>query len=184
VRTSPPLSRRLLLQGAALTGAAATLSGCASRAMHRRGVASSGSETPGDQHHAGPYGTGSGSDRDVRLVLAAIGDERAVLGDCLGCLAAVPALRPALAPVVAEQRQHIDALKHALTNPAHLAKATTRPFRGNRTDALTRVRVSLAHAQKSRRTDALAAESGLLARLLASISASHAVAAGQASLRS
>jgi hypothetical protein len=182
VRTSPPLSRRLLLQGAALTGVTAAVSGCGSRAIHGRDVTSSGSETPGDQSPAGTYGTGS--EPDVRLVLAAIGDERAVLTDCLGCLAAVPALRPALAPVVAEQRQHIDALKHALTSPAHLAQATARPFRGNRTDALTRVRVSLAHAQKSRRRDALAAESGLLARLLASISASHAVAAGQASLRS
>lgn len=178
--TSPPLSRRLVLRGAVLTGAATALAGCAAGASGKAGPAAD--TQAWDRHHFDPFGTGS--DRDVRLVAAAIEEERAVLGDCLGCLAAVPSAGRAIRPVVAQQREHIAALRDALTDPPHVPKAKARPFSGSRPEALTRVRLSLVGAQHRRRADALDADSGLLARLLASISASHAVAAGLEDLRS
>lgn len=178
--TSPPLSRRLVLQGAVLTGVGTALAGCA--AGTSRGAPPAADTQAEVQHHFDPVGTGS--DRDVRMVAAAIEDERAVLDDCLGCVAAVPSVGRAIRPVIAQQRQHIAALRKALTDPPHVSKAKPRPFNGSEPAALTRVRLSLVGAQHRRRDDALGAESGLLARLLASISASHAVAAGLDTLRS
>jgi hypothetical protein len=180
VSTSPPLSRRLVLQGAVLTGVGTALAGCAAGTPTNAPPAAD--KQARVQHHFDPFGTGS--DRDVRMVAAAVEDERSVLGDCLGCVAAVPSLGHAIRPLIAQQRQHIAALLNALTDPPHESKARPRPFSGSEPDALTRVRLSLVGAQHRRRYDALGAESGLLARLLASISASHAVAAGLDTLRS
>ena len=94
-----------------------------------------------------------------------------------------PLLKPVLAPLVTQQRAHVAALRAALTDSGRRPGSTPRRFRGNRDDALRRVRSALVDAQRNRRADALAASSGLLARLLASVSASHAVAASQGSLR-
>jgi hypothetical protein len=180
VSTSPPLSRRLVLQGAVLTGAGTALAGCAAGTSTDAPPAAD--TQAWIQHHFDPFGTGS--DHDVRMVAVAIKDEQTVLGDCLGCVAAVPSVGHAIRPVIAQQRQHIAALRSALTDPPHVSKERPRLFSGSAPDALTRVRLSLVGAQHRRRDDALGAESGLLARLLASMSASHAVAAGLDTLRS
>jgi hypothetical protein len=166
VGTSEPLSRRVLLVGAAVTGAGATLIGCGPPAVQRTGdsAASSGGS-------------------DVRLVEAAIADEHAVLEVCLAALAGRRSLRRVLAPLVAEQRAQISALRAALTDPGRRPTSRVKPLRGSDPEALRRVRSALLRAQRSRRSDALSAESGSLARLLASVSASHAVAAERPRLR-
>ena len=177
--TCTPLSRRGLLQGVALTGAGAALSGCGVRAgdAARPPVA-------GRLHHLRVSGSSvTGSSPDVRLLRAAIADEHALLLTCLSSLRGRPRLKPVLAPLVTEQRAHVTALRAALTDAGRRQQATPRRFRGNHDDALLRVRSALVDAQRHRRDDALAASSGLLARLLASVSASHAVAAAQGSLR-
>jgi hypothetical protein len=130
---------------------------------------------------AGSSATGSGP--DVRLLRAAIADEHALLLTCLSSLHGRPLLKPVLAPLVTQQRAHVAALRAALTDAGRRPRSTPRRFRGSRDDALRRVRSALIDAQRNRRADALAASSGLLARLLASVSASHAVAASQGLLR-
>jgi hypothetical protein len=158
VGTSTPLSRRLVLRGAALTGLGVALAGCASAARPEAGPGSSGSADP-----------------DVLLVKAAIADEQAVLEVCGAAVAGRPSLRPAVAPVVASQHAHIAALRAALTAGTRVPARPHRPPHAARQAGLSRVRSSLLDAQRHRRADALVAGSGPLARLLASISAAHAV---------
>jgi hypothetical protein len=119
----------------------------------------------------------------VRLVRAAIADEHAVLQVSLANGAGDPSLRKALAPVVDQQRAHIAALRAALTSPPHAPTTSHHPVQGSREDALRRVRSALVDVQRRRRDDALTAGSGPLARLFASMSASHAVASGLDELR-
>ena len=70
------------------------------------------------QRHVDQFGTGS--DRDVRMVAAAIADERAVLGDCLGCLAAVPERRSGAPPSdSATATSTSPPSRGALTDPPH-----------------------------------------------------------------
>jgi hypothetical protein len=160
VSTSKPLSRRRVLRGAALGGAGVVLAGCAP---------------------AG--GSPTASEPDVRRVTAAITDEQAVLEVCRAALAGHSTLRPVLAPIVASQHAHIAALRSALPSPAAMPRRRHRPLHAGRREALQRVRSSLLDAQRHRRADALAAGSGLLARLFASMSAAHAVAAAQDAVR-
>jgi hypothetical protein len=119
----------------------------------------------------------------VRLVRAAIADEHAVLQICLALGAGRSSLRKTLAPVADQQRAHIAALRAALTSPPHAHPTSRRPAHASREDALRRVRSALVVAQRRRHDDALNADSGLLARLFASMSASHAVVSGLAELR-
>jgi hypothetical protein len=179
VSTCTPLSRRGLLQGVALSGAGAALSACAVRAGNAARPAG-----PGRLRRQQVAGSSvSGSSPDVRLLHAAIADEHALLLTCLSSLHGRPKLKPVLAPLVTQQRAHVAGLRAALTDDGRRPRSTPRRFRGDRDGALERVRSALVDAQHNRRGDALAAESGLLARLLASVSASHAVAAAQGSLR-
>jgi hypothetical protein len=119
----------------------------------------------------------------VRLVRAAIADEHAVLEECVANGASSPFLRKALAPVVDQQRAHIAALRAALTSPPQAPPTSRHRVHGSREDVLRKVRSALVDVQRRRRDDALAAQSGLLARLFASMSASHAVASGFDELR-
>jgi hypothetical protein len=179
VSTCTPLSRRGLLQGVALTGVGAALGGCGVRPDDRT------RHVVARRLHGQPVAGSSttGSRADVRLLRAAIADEHALLLTCLSSMHGRPRLKPVLAPLVSQQRAHVAALRAALTDAGRRPRSTPRRFRGNRDDALRRVQSALVDAQASRRADALAASSGLLARLLASVSASHAVAAAQGSLR-
>lgn len=176
--TSPPLSRRLLLQGAALTGACGVLSGCGSNGEGTAGP--SAAPLDGD---AGGAAASTASGRDIRIVRAAIDDERVLLADFAAAATAVPRLAKALAPVADQQRQHVAALRAALIVPDRVHATRSRPAHGDGSAVLRGLRRSLVVAQHRRRADALAAHTGLLARLLASMSASHAVAAGLDSLR-
>jgi hypothetical protein len=179
VSTFTPLSRRGLLQGAALTAAVAALEGCGAQDGRDAGPADG---QPVRQQRVGDS-SATGSTPDVRLLHAAIADEHALLLVCLGSLRGHPTLEPVLAPLVVQQRQHVFALRAALTDPGDIPSRSPRRHRGSRADALDRVRSALVESQHRRRGDALAASSGLLARLLASVSASHAVAATQSALR-
>ncbi|MEP6650962.1 MAG: hypothetical protein ABJA74_13810 [Lapillicoccus sp.] len=169
---SPSLSRRLLLQGAALSGAGAAVGGCASSPDAADGRSRSGSAAA----PVADSGAASASP-DVRLVESAIADERALLDDCLAGAATFTGLAPVLDPIAARQREHLARLRAALTSGAPGRPSHPRRVPGDRAAALRRVRRSVVDAQRARRTDALAADSGPLARLLASMSASHAVTA-------
>ena len=90
-------------------------------------------------------------------------------------------LAGALRPLVGQQEKHVSSLRAAVTDLPHF-RTSRRTVPGTRTDAAIAVRLALAAAQAQRRADSLAVESGALARLLASISASHAVAAADETL--
>ncbi len=119
-----------------------------------------------------------GSDSDVDRVRAAIADERALLAFCTGSATSHPAVAGALTDIAGQQRQHVAALRGALTDPGGDRVVTVPRIRGDRKAVLLAARRLLVEAQRHRRSDALAADWGPLARLFASISASHAVAAG------
>ncbi|MDX6366521.1 MAG: hypothetical protein QOK30_1597, partial [Nocardioidaceae bacterium] len=85
----------------------------------------------------------SDSSPDVRLLRAAIADEHALLLTCLSSLHGRPRLKPVLAPLVMQQRAHVAALRAALTDAGRRPQSTPGLFRGNRDDALRRVRSAL-----------------------------------------
>lgn len=112
---------------------------------------------------------------DAALALAALADEEALLEYCSAVVASHPALTGLVTPVQQRQRQHIDTLRLSLRNvdvpPSRHAVSV--PARARSAQAkLSRLAASARH---QRFEDCLAAQSGRLARLLASASASHAV---------
>ncbi len=167
------MSRRLLLHGAALTGAGIALAGCTT--SEADDVSTPARPTASSQEQ--PDTSVGRTDPDVDRVEAAIASERALLVYCRDSVAEHPDIAATLRQVADQQQKHIAVLRGALTEagPGRVEPAPV--MRGDRA-VLHTVRRMLVEAQRQRRSDALAADSGLLARLFASISASHAVAAG------
>jgi hypothetical protein len=169
------VSRRALLTGATVTGVAFVSSACSTGTPAEPVAADSTTPAtaPGTTSESG---SATLPDPDVGLVEAAIADERAILVYCTrDPLRHPPAV---LRLIAAQQRQHVRALRAALTDPGRDTVATVPPRPPSVTAMRTTARSLLLGAQRQRRADALAAESGLLARLFASLSASHAVLAG------
>jgi hypothetical protein len=156
-RDERPNRRTVLALGAGLTFSA--LAGCGSQTRDRE---STGRLTP---------------DPDVTIAERALGSEAVLLVYLASLIRAHHDLARAFAPYVAVQREHVRALTAALTDPP--AVSTTRRVDVSRSATIARDRAVrlIARAQRARRAEALAADSNLLARLLASISASHAVGA-------
>ena len=165
------LSRRRFLYGTATAGAAAALAGCASAATD---PAADSTPTSSGTDAASP---GEATATDVRLVQNAIAHEATLLVLYAAAGRARRDLRQPLDRLVAQQDQHIATLRAALTDPDPRRRPRRRRLSGGREVVLEKVRRGAADAQSARREDALAAQSGPLARLLASMSASHAVAA-------
>jgi hypothetical protein len=113
----------------------------------------------------------------VRLVESAIVHEEALLVLYAAAGRAQRPLQKPLDRLVAQQDQHIATLRAALTDPEPRPRRRRRRLSGSQDVVVEKVRRGVADAQSARRADALAAQSGPLARLLASMSASHAVAA-------
>lgn len=181
--TSGQPSRRLLLQTLTVTGLCAALPGCTSNggAAGQPGPSVT-SSTPGQGAPLPPASSSEAtSHSDVLLVQAAIADEHALLDACLASVAALPDLATALSSITDQQRRHVAVLRAALTGRQSYRRRM--PAVGSRRAALHGLRRSLVVAQSDRRDGALAADSGALAQLLASMSASHAVAAGLDALR-
>jgi hypothetical protein len=126
-----------------------------------------------------PAATTAPPEGDAALAADALGDEQALLDYCAAATAGAPRpLRPQLASVRDRQRAIVKALTDAMTDPTVSVRP---PLDVPRRDKATlrKLTALLAAAEESRLADCLAAESGLLARLLASVSASHAVAVEQ-----
>lgn len=167
------LSRRRFLSGTATAGAAAALAGCAPAATDP-----AANPTPTSSAGASAASPGAaGPATDVRLVEGAIAHEAALLVLYAAAGRAQRDLKQSLERLVAQQDEHIEALRAALTSPEPRPRPRRRRLSGSREVVLAKVRGGAADAQSARRADALAAQSGPLARLLASMSASHAVAA-------
>lgn len=168
-RRAPRLTRRDLLRMAAAAGLVVTGAGCSSSQSGRSSAEESSAPTAdldGDET----------ADDDVALVVAAIADELRLLDACSGAVAAHPGLRGQLASTRAAQHVHLAVLRGALTVPPPPSTRVTEkaPARSAQValDGLVR---DFAGTQQRRLHECLAASSGPLARLLASIAASHAV---------
>lgn len=114
---------------------------------------------------------------DVGRLVAAIADEEGLLGYCTALISRHQQLATVAAPIRQRQRQHVDALRSALRHldPPTAHRRVVAPARA--TVAEAKLTELAAATQRRRFEDCLAAESGLLARLFASTSASHAVTA-------
>jgi hypothetical protein len=120
---------------------------------------------------------GGPADADAELVHAALADEQRLLGVVAAARAAHPSLKAALDPRIRIQTAHIDALRNSLAEPPSQPPSTT-PRLPRKLRALDRFLTRQLIATSRRRSaDCLAAESGALARLLASVAASHTVGA-------
>ena len=159
--TRPPvLSRRHVLRTGVLAAAAAVaLAGCADH----RGTAGS-TRAVADE-----------SDQEVELLTGAITGEQTLLAFCLRLRRTHPDLADALVPIVAGQRAHVRRLADSLTEPPPDTRPPPVPVPRDRARALSSMRRQVATAERERMANCLDATSGLLARLLASVSASHAV---------
>ncbi|MGI8577328.1 MAG: hypothetical protein ACR2KG_05290 [Nocardioidaceae bacterium] len=161
----PPPSRRSILQLGAISGAAwgvTALTGCTVTFSH----------VPVQPI---PSGGQPAAAHDIDLLTTAIADEEALLNYCGAAIRQQRGLRDLLVPIQLRQRSHVTGLRKALRGsppkrstamveiPAHPATVV---------DVLTQ----LVSARRLRRfTDCMSAQTGLLARLFASVAASHAV---------
>jgi hypothetical protein len=162
------LSRRALMRaglGGVALGGAALVSGCAE------------SSSTSDSASGSPSRSASGGadeDPDVRLLTAAIQDEAGLLGLAVVTGREHGELVDVVQPVVSRQRAHVRELSGALTEPPDVHRARPGPVPASTAKALASLSHAVATAEAARLEDCLAATSGLLARMFASVSASHA----------
>jgi hypothetical protein len=116
----------------------------------------------------------TGDDADVALLTDAITEESRLLSLAVATLQAHRDLAKVVQPVVTSQRAHVRRLQSSLTEPPEVHRGRPPVVRGSRKGAVAALRDQVSAAEQSRREDCLAATSGLLARLHASVSASHA----------
>ena len=154
------VSRRSLIQATGAAGISTLLGACT--ASHPAGVR--GTPVTFLPRHGDPA-----------LVAAALADEKRLLSYCRSVIARHPALAGLVAEVQARQHEHVDALQSTLRGiePPTFQRRTSVPARAR--PATAKLGKLAAAAHRDRLADCLAAESGLLARLFASASASHAV---------
>lgn len=119
-------------------------------------------------------------DPDVTMLVAAIADEQRLLDTYDAAAKGHRKLRSHLAPLQKRQRRHVAVLRAAITPKPD--RPTTKPAQvpKKRKAALATLIQAASDAEEARLADCLAAHSGALARLLASVSAAHAVTAEQA----
>lgn len=161
---TPPRSRRLLarrevvrtgLAAAAGIAAAAALAACA------------------DPEAATVSSTAS-PDADVTLLTKAVASEGQLLGLAVATLHEHRDQRDVVQPLVNRQRTHVRRLRTSLTGAPDLRRGRPPAVPGGSAAAITALRDAVSAAEQARLEDCLAATSGLLARLFASVSASHA----------
>jgi hypothetical protein len=115
------------------------------------------------------------TDPDVVLLTQAIRDEAALLAVCLRISRVRHDLLGLVRPITAGQRAHVHHLSASLSNQPDLRPPRRIRVPSSRRGALLLLRRQVSAAEQARLADCLHATSGLLARLLASVSASHAV---------
>lgn len=170
-RRGAQVRRRTVLGGIAAGALAAPLAGCTGD-DRPGGDAASGSTTTAAPTTAAPAG-------DAALAADVLGEEQVLLDYCRKVSRRAPRQeRAALRAVQDRQEEIVAAVAAAMTDPVgSQAPAIVVPRRWE--SMLRELTAALADAEESRLADCLAAESGPLARLLASVSASHAVAVEQ-----
>jgi hypothetical protein len=112
---------------------------------------------------------------DAALVAAALADEKRLLSYCRSVIARHPPLAGLVVEVQERQHAHVDALQSTLRGIEPPAFQRRSPVPAGARSATAKLVKLAAAARRDRLADCLAAESGLLARLFASASASHAV---------
>lgn len=139
-------------------------------------VTSCGTETTAVRAGASTTAPGEipANDSDVAVLTSAIGAEAVLLELCSNTRRRHPELQSLVTPVLSRQRAHVRRLTDTLAEPpAFPSWSATVP--GTRSGALTALTAAFSAAEQDRLADCLGATSGLLARLFASVSASHAV---------
>ena len=115
---------------------------------------------------------------DVAVLRAAIGNEQALIARYRSALAAAPALKDILDPVLGQHQAHLAALRSRLIGPAatpHPARPSPAATTGGADQASTLAALAAAEqAAAGRLVSRLTVASPSLAQLLASISASEA----------
>jgi len=112
----------------------------------------------------------------VVLLAGAVADERAVLDYCRQAARRHRGAAQTFGVVRDIQHAHVRRLLAALSEPVRPPRPRRPPaVPAGAAAAVRRLAELLAAAEEARLADCLAAESGLLARLMASVSASHAV---------
>lgn len=111
---------------------------------------------------------------DVTLLARSLTDEERLLAYCTATAARHPALAADLAPVRRVQHTHVAVMRRALPRP--YGQRTAAHVRVPRRSAAARAELLslLKRAERRRLVDCLRAQSGPLARMFASASASHA----------
>jgi hypothetical protein len=152
-----------VIQTAAL-GAAVLAAGCTGSGTADSRVTHSDSPAPSRD-----------PDPDVVLLTAAIADEQSLLNYCADVVRRHRQLKPVVAPVLQRQREHVRRFRATLTDENPPRNTPAPPVPRSRQLALKNLRQFASSAEEARLTDCLAAKSGLLARMLASASAAHAL---------
>jgi hypothetical protein len=163
------MSRRDVVRGGALLaalGAAPVLGSCA-----REDASTPGS---GGRDSARGAAAAASEETDVDLLTAAIQDEARLLTLAAATLRRHRPLARQVQPVVTQQRAHVKVLSDSLTERPTIQHGRPPEVPTAATAALAQLRNQVSAAEQDRAADCLAATSGLLARLLASTSASHA----------
>jgi hypothetical protein len=171
------VSRRSLLQLVAVSAVGASLAGCSGDdAPTSQPPTTATSPSPGSDAPTTSATIGAG-DADVELVHAVLADEQRLLSVVAAARAAHPSLKEALDPRIRIQDLHLDTLRGSLAEPPAQPPSTT-PHLPRRLRDLDRFLARQLEATARRRSaDCMAARSGALARLMASMSASHSVGA-------
>ena len=114
-------------------------------------------------------------DEDIALLTRAIADEESLLNFSTTAARRFPADRAVLNGVVALQRLHVSRLRASLSNLHPPVTRTSARVPRHIDDLKTALAAVEAQEHRDRAANCLAATSGLLAQLFASIAASHAV---------
>jgi hypothetical protein len=111
---------------------------------------------------------------DVARVVRAIADEQKLLRYCTAMEKRHRSSRAVLRPLATRQRAHVDTLLDILIDNPAVSPTVSPPVPASERAAIRELESLLVTARDERLGDCLAVSSGLLARVLASVSASHA----------
>jgi hypothetical protein len=112
---------------------------------------------------------------DVALLIRSLTDEERLLAYCSAASARDPSLARRLGPVLRVQRRHVTVMGKALGRAGGYHRTDSPVLPAKPAAVQAELVVLLRRAQRRRVADCVAARSGPLARLLASVAASHAV---------
>lgn len=140
-----------------------------------------GCDWPGDDTEAQPSSeqqtTSSGPTTytsDVALLTAAVNDESSLLNACDETVKAFPEVGPLVEPIAHRQRAHVDGLRAAAEDPFASDDGVAASVPRRLPAARRALLQAVSQSAEARMADCIAADSGLLARLFASVAASHA----------